>query len=375
MEDLEVIEGLKLEKILYMLNYPGIGGTEKYVSDLIKAMGAKNCVFIYSEDGPGLEMFKETGISMYQVKMNSPFDIKAARQIKRIIKKENIHVVHCQFLRENYIALLSKILGSQARIIWTYHVDVPMNTIIRFTNRLFTVLNQRVIAVSQFMVGQLEKKGVSKKKIRLIYNGVEPPVQPSLQTINDKSITISVVGRLREEKGHAFLLKSLAQLKLLYPTISWKCNIYGEGPLEKELRDLSEKLEMNDHVNFKGFTPNKDAIYLNSDIIVVPSNNESLSYVAIEALSYSRLVVATNVGGLPEVIVDGETGILVEYGDTEQMVTKLANVMTDKELFYQLSARGNSYFHEHFTFEKMILDTTELYNLPFQKYVDNKEKI
>ncbi|THE12304.1 glycosyltransferase family 1 protein [Bacillus timonensis] len=364
-----------MEKILYMLNYPGIGGTEKYVLDLIRAIGAKNCVFIYSDDGPGLDMFKQTGIKMYQVKMRGPFDIKAARKIKQIIKNENIQVVHCQFLRENYIALLSKLVGSRTRVIWTYHVDVPMNPLIRFINRIFTAFNRQVIAVSQFMVEQLEQKGVSPKKIRLIYNGVLPPVHSNLSILNGKTVRVSVVGRLREEKGHKFLLKSLAEMNRLYPSVKWECNIFGEGPLEQELQKLSEQLEISDKVIFKGFATNKDDIYLNSDIIVVPSSNEALSYVAIEALAYSRVVVATNVGGLPEVIIDGETGILVDYGNTEQMASKLAEVITNKDLYYRLSVQGYSYFHEHFTIEKMIHDTTKLYNLRFQTNVYNKENI
>lgn len=147
-----------MSKILYLLNYVGKGGTEKYVLDLIQSVGPENCLFVYSEEGPGLDDFVYAKVKMFQVKMNGPFDLKAAKQIKQIVLTEQVDVVHAQFLRENYVAILAKIMGAKCKVFWTYHVDVPMGKGIRIINKIMTAFNTKVITVSRFMYQQLEKR-------------------------------------------------------------------------------------------------------------------------------------------------------------------------------------------------------------------------
>ncbi len=338
-----------------------MGGTEKYVIDLIHSLGPEKCIFVFSEEGPGLKMIQETGVKTYQISMSGPFDFGAALKLKKIIKQENVKIVHSQFLRENYVALLSKILGAPIRVIWTYHVDVPMDALVRTGNSIFTKFNHNVIAVSGFMYQQLIKKGVPEKKITLIYNGVEETDVSKTKHSSTDKYQISIIGRLREEKGHEFLLNSLARLNEINNELDWICNIFGDGPLEEELISLVEKLGLKDRVFFKGFVTNKEEIYSQTDIVVIPSSNEALSYVAIEALSFSKVVIASNVGGLPEVIKDGETGLLVEYGDTESLASKLNEVLSNPELSQSLSENGFLSFKEKFTLSKMIEDTIALY--------------
>ncbi|MCA1031420.1 glycosyltransferase [Bacillus timonensis] len=349
-----------MTKLLYMLNYPGKGGTEKYVLDLISAVGPSQCVFVYSEEGPGIEHFKQLGIPTYKVNMKGPFDLAAAKALKEIIKKENVDVVHAQFLRENYIALLARFLGAKVKVVWTYHVDVPMNAVIRAFNRFFTRENEAIIAVSQFMKKQLTSKGVSNKKVQVIYNGIEDQFHSS-RPLQDQAV-LAVIGRLREEKGHAFLLKSLYKLQELHPHLPWVCHIYGEGPAYDELKGLIEELQLQGRVELKGFSSDKQTLYGESDLIIIPSQNESLSYVAIEALSFQKGVIATNVGGLPEVIKDRETGLLVQYGDIEKMAESIHELITNRETYEKLSKNGRDYFVQQFSLATMIEKTKKLYS-------------
>jgi L-malate glycosyltransferase len=352
-----------LTKILYLLNYVGKGGTEKYVLDLIRSAGPENCVLIYSEEGPGLEDFLQLNLKIFQVNMSGPFDFAAAKKIKKIIQSEKITIVHTQFLRENYLAILAKMLGARCRVIWTYHVDVPMGAAIRTLNKFMTSFNDKVITVSKFMYRQLQMKGVSSSKLKLIYNGVDGPNKAYPITRLSERPVISVVGRLREEKGQVFLLKSLAHFKKQYPEFNWVCHIYGEGPQKNELVSLVKELNLENFVHFKGFCAEKERLYLKSDIVVVPSSNEALSYVAIEAMSYSRVVIATNVGGLPEVVINGETGLLIPYGNTQEMVDALEKLFRDTELVQKLSIGGRKHFEVQFTMKKMLEETFALYNI------------
>lgn len=350
-----------MTRVLYLLNFVGNGGTEKYVLDLAERLGAENCVFAYSKAGPSLEAFKDAGMKMYQVTMNGPFDLTAAKRIKQIIQLEQIDVVHANFLRENYLAILAKWLGARCKVIWTYHVNVPMGLGIRSLNRFMTAFNHKVVTVSQFMYGQLQQKGVSRAKLQVIHNGVkDPETAHPMKSLREIPV-IAAVGRLREEKGQDFLIQSLALFNKTYPDLNWVCHLYGDGPQQEELKSLVQDLGLEKLVQFKGFCSEKEIVYLNSDIIVVPSKNEAFSYVSIEALSYHRVVVGTRIGGIPEIVKHEKSGLLVEYGNMEELSTTLYRLFTNQDLVQRLSKCGRKYYEDHFTLEKMMEQTIALY--------------
>ncbi|PFE04852.1 glycosyltransferase family 1 protein [Bacillus cereus] len=352
-----------MNKIMYLLNYVGDGGSEKYVLDLIQSIDPKRCVLVYSTPGPFLHKFEKLNIPIYRIEMHHPFDIQAARKLKKIIAKEQVDIVHAQFLRENYIAILAKLLGASIRVIWTYHVDVPMARPLRWCNAFFTRYNDTIICISQFMKQQLLEKGVQKDKLKMIYNGLEDPYSNALPALH-KPMKIAVIGRLSEEKGQPFFIRSLHKLKTQYPSLQWQCNIIGDGPLKSQLENLITTLQLDDSVSLLGFQDNIIKEYEAHDIIVIPSKNEGLSYVAIEAIAMKKPVIATNIGGLPEVIVPNQSGISIPYGDEEQLATALARLLQDEKLYHSLAECGREYYLQNFTFSKMLTEVNNIYRIP-----------
>ncbi|CAG9612593.1 N-acetyl-alpha-D-glucosaminyl L-malate synthase [Bacillus rhizoplanae] len=352
-----------MNKIMYLLNYIGDGGSEKYVLDLMESVGPEHCILVYSIPGPFLKKFEQLNVPMYQIKMRHPFDIQAAMQLKKIIKKEKIDIVHAQFLRENYIAILAKLLGAPVRVVWTYHVNVPMSFHLKWSNSFFTRYNDAIICISQFMKEQLCQKGVPEKKIKVIYNGVaDPYIDTSLSQHHPKKI--AVIGRLSKEKGQLFLLKGLKELKVLHPSLQWHCDIIGEGPLKEELTEMIQELSLCEHVSLVGFQDDIIKEYTKHDIIVIPSENEGLSYVAIEAIAMKKPVIATNVGGLPEVIVHNHSGLLIPYGSEETLAASLAQLLQDEKLYHSLAECGREHYLQNFTFSKMLKEVTAIYRTP-----------
>lgn len=360
-----------MNKIMYILNFTGDGGTEKYVLELISFLGKDRCVFVYSEKGPFFDKFKELDIPTYQVKMNGPFDIKAALQIKKIAQKEGVKYIHSQFLRENYIALLSSFLGAKVKAIWTYHVNVPMPFYVRFTNSIMTRFNHRVISVAEFMKKELLKKGVPESKITVIYNGIKEPQFKIIQKSSVDEKVISVVGRLSPEKGHKFLFESLAKLKGENPQLRWKLNIVGDGSLKDELIELAKALDIDSNIHFKGFVNHMENEYLISDIIVMPSENEAFPFVAIEALAYEKAVISTNVGGLPEIIKHNGTGLLVPYGDVQALAESIKRLLVDEDFSKKLAYNGKQFFLNKLTIDKMLKQTLAVYNLNLEELKKN----
>lgn len=357
-----------MDKVIYILNYTGDGGTEKYVLELISSLGKERCILVYSEKGPYLNKFVELGIPVYQVTMKHPFDLRAAIQIKKIAKKEGAKFIHAQFLRENFISLLASFIGAKLNVIWTYHVNVPMPLYVKFFNRLMTRFNYKIICVAEFMKKELIKKGVAKNKITVIYNGVKVPNKPNTKLNKHNKNIISVIGRLSEEKGHKFLFFSLARLSKNHPNLEWKLNVVGDGPLREELITLANKLELKLNIDFKGYVDNIDSIYLNSNIIVIPSENEAFPFVAIEALAHGKPVISTNVGGIPEIIKQNETGILINYGDIDSLSENIYYLLSNNKLSNKLSKNGEEFFLKNLTIDKMLYKTLALYGFS----LDNK---
>jgi L-malate glycosyltransferase len=344
------------------MNKAGQGGSEKYVYDIIKEYGPKHCIFIYSLDGPLVNRLKALGVTCYHVNMRHPFDFKAALEVAKIVKKENISVIHAHFLRENYIAILVKLLTRKIEVIWTYHVNVPMKPHIVFLNKIFTTFNKKVIAVSNFMKRELIKKGINPTKIQVIYNGIKLNSFLISDTKNKSYVKMAIIGRLSPEKGHEFLFKSLYELKNREPNMKWSLDVVGDGELSHQLQHLTKTLELEEHIHFLGYVNNVTE-YLNEvDIVVIPSENESLSFAAIEAMATGKPIICTNVGGLPEVVINEKNGFLVEYGDIKALAEKICILINSEKLRHEFGHNGKERFQKYFTFNRMYEQLLDIYN-------------
>jgi glycosyltransferase involved in cell wall biosynthesis len=271
-------------------------------------------------------------------------------------------VVHAQFLRENYIALLAKLMGLRAKVLWTYHVNTPVPLTLYVTNRIFTQWNDQVIAVSHFIKKQLTKKGVPEGKIRVIHNGLHKKAACGFKEPSSPFV-IASIGRLSEEKGHIFLLKALKELKnLTQGQIPWTCLVAGDGPLKDKIIEKKDEYDLTDDIQMLGFIEDVDRIYQESDVIAISSKNDALPYTAIESISWGKAVVGTNIGGIPEVIEDGYNGIIVPYGDEKGYARALYRLMTDYELLRQMGENGKKKFETSFTFSQMYQQLITIYN-------------
>jgi L-malate glycosyltransferase len=135
--------------VLYVLNFAGHGGTEKYVEimmERLKFYGVKP-FFAWNLDGKLSETIQQKAIPYVKLTMRSPLDLIAAFHLAAFCRKENIEVIHTNFLRENYIALLSKLFYAKPKVVYTNHVMLHNNTMLRWFNKVLTPFNHRIIAV------------------------------------------------------------------------------------------------------------------------------------------------------------------------------------------------------------------------------------
>lgn len=357
--------------ILYLINYAGNAGTEKYVYNLVKAFHGKtaNCHFAYNIAGKLSKQMEEMNIPSLQVKMRHPLDKKAAKIIAEYCRKHEIDVIHAQYPRENYIALLAKKYFKRLRVVYTCHLTLEVNCLWKFANKIFTKNNHKIISVCNNGKDILINNGVKADKITVIYNGIFPhertfgneSIKKELE-IDDDAFVITTLARYHFSKGLDYLVRSIKKLKEKTDR-KFVLLILGEGELWDEIADLIKSENLKDCVKQLGYRDDAGEVLKACDMYVNSAKcREALSFAILEALDASLPVVATDVGGNSDIISkENDCGILVDYGDEEAMANAILKIMTDKDLYEKYSKNALVAIDTVFNLDKLIEDTYNTY--------------
>lgn len=200
----------------------------------------------------------------------------------------------------------------------------------------------------------------SYRKTTVIPFGVVIPDMGKVHK-EDSAVRLIFIKKLMNIYGPHILLEAMALLKR--SDIKIKLDIYGDGPNKGKLQKVAKKLNISDVVTFKGWLglDKISNIYLNYDIMVMPSLSESFGVAALEASSAGLPVVASNVGGIPEAIIDGVTGILIPVGNPARLAEAIMKLASDVELRKKMGAAGRKYVAENFRWENCLDKMAELY--------------
>ena len=228
----------------------------------------------------------------------------------------------------------------------------------------------RFIAVSHATARYLrETKGIPSNKIVVIHNGRDlrsllPPkpeqiakARAELGLTNEQAVLL--LGRLAKEKGHGLLLDALKILGSRRPRLI--AIFAGIGPLEAELKAKYKAAGLTDQVRFLGYRTDLQRLMAAADLVVLPSISEGLPLAAIEALAAARPVVATETGGIPEIVLNGQTGLLVPPCDSVALAEAMHRVLSDPALALRLGTNGRLFVEQHFDVRVQIERTMALY--------------
>ncbi|MGE5614780.1 MAG: glycosyltransferase [Bacillota bacterium] len=363
--------------VLHLINHLGRGGSEKYICLLAKKLHNKLCRFYlaYSEEGGGRELFEKAGIDLVRLEMRNPIDIRAAAGLKALCARLSIDVVHTHFLRENYIAVLSKMLGNKAKIVNTRHMLFKNSRGVIAANRLFTSFNSKIIAVSNSVREQLISEGINPGKVELIYTGIDLeewsiPVTPAFRKeygISADEIVVTSVARFSEEKGHEFLIDAIGYFKehmeeLGVASGKFRFVLAGDGELRGNIAKKAEALGLQNDVIFTGYISDIKDLLKSSDIFISHSKNEALGISILEAMAAGIPAISTDSGGAAEIVNSRfENGILINYGDKKALAEGLARLAREKELRMLYAENGLKTVREHFCLDKTAEETYNLY--------------
>ncbi len=300
----------------------------------------------------------------------SPADLLAAQMVARWAasarSQENTAcMLHGHGLRGAWIAYLASFMAP-APFVVTLHNVLP--SVISLPTRwaLARVLRnaRAVIAVSEAVAASVEACGIPDVHPRVIPNGIDlaefdaPEAQPQLLRgqlhLPAAGPIIAAAGRFSPEKGFHVLLKAVSQIAAWHPQVCFA--LAGAGPQEHDLKRLAPR-----NTQFLGYLPRVAPLFLCADIVAIPSLAEGHGLVALEAMAARRPVVASDVGGLKETILHGQTGLLVPAGDAESLANALQQLLKDADSRRSMGEAGRARVEAFYTADLMAARIAETY--------------
>lgn len=360
-------------RVLHIMSTITGGGVERRRYTLSKFLNKqifKMKIIGTYKGGMVSEWIEEQGVEIIEIgDFSGPFHWEKHRKVQKIIKDYKPHIIHGAVYEGVTMAAINGFLKKVPIIILEETSD-PQNRSAKasFLLRIFSWLADKYVAIApsvlEYLVNQVK---VSPKKAICINNGIEIPRQVSNEEIErirssfgitQDDIVVGAVGRfMNHHKRFSDLIEAL--LKLENDRV--KLLMVGSGKDEDYLKSMVEKLNLQNKVIFAGYHYDTAPFYKLMDIFCVPSAYEGFGLVAAEAMMHSLPVIATKVGGLKEVVVEGETGFLVPPYSPDLLAQKIQYLVENSELRKSLGEMGYLRAMENYSAERYCRDVEDLY--------------
>lgn len=298
-----------------------------------------------------------------------------ARRLAKLVRESRLDLFHTQNTGCEESPVAARLAGVP-RIIGTFHVD-PSYDLHGTRNspryRVLEHISNHCLTAGIGVSGRtsedwIRRTHLPRRRVVTIHNGIDPrrfrrrtergAARAALGLPAD-ALVIGAVGRLDEAKGLGFLISAVALLAAVYPKLVLV--LAGEGPLRESLTRQAESLGIAERVRFLGFQQDVQPVLDGLDVFALPSLCETLGYAHLEAMATCLPAIGTTVGGVPEVIVDGQTGLLVPPRDATALAAGLRWLLESAELRQRMGAAGRDRIKKHFTEREMVSKTIDLY--------------
>ena len=350
------------------------GGAEVRVLQLATEIGPERCRVVCLWGSPLAKRLNQAGLTPYELREDK-IDPRLARSLKKILSEGSFDIVDAHNVQSRgWVAASLHGLNKRPAFVATVHSSIHQEhrrnlkgIFYQWVERSLLSSYDQVVTVSAYLRSELIGWKLRPERVSVVPNGVElkrATRSKGLETRHELGLApddciVGSVGRLESAKGHLYLLEAIARLLPRWPQT--QCVIVGEGRLHETLLQHAKRLGLNDHVHITGFQDDVPRFLEAFDIFTLPSLTEGIPFALLEACACAKPVIASRVGGVPEVITDGQDGLLVEPGDIPGLASAINTLLSDRKLATCLGEQATLNMAEHFSLAEMVNRTTQSY--------------
>ena len=364
-------------KVLHLTSTPkGIGGVERLLLDMTKhydldRFSIVHCNLFDATGGPGPFMvgLRASGLPCFELTGSRWNHLPhMIGKLRSLIETEQVDVLHLHMVRATIVGGLASLMPHRPKVVVSKHYRYAMlsSALPRLLDRFVTNHAEAVAAVSHSVEEDLIHHGLAASKARVIHNGIDlqsfdrRSAEETEQTsYNGPGPLLACLASLHRLKGQEYLLRAMPEILRSYPTA--RLVIVGEGAERARLQELVQSLGLGDAVMMPGFEPNIPALLPQIDLCVHPAVDEAFGLVLLEAMAARKAVVATNVGGVGEIVADGETGLLVPPRDPQAIARAVCTLLGDAQRRTRMGNAGRRRVEGDFTIQKTVRSYERLY--------------
>ena len=371
-------------RILHVVNSLAVGGLESLVVEMASAVSNRYSTIAFpvcalSPSDSHLSV-KSAHRDVETYELNKESYVLKIKPLLKIVRDKKIDIIHTHNSGPLLNCIfLSKIVNTP--LVHTKHgVYIPNGKKSYFFNHMAYKMANKIVAVScDTKQSIIQGYKIPNPAISVIANGINtatfrPPsdikrIRSNIGLDSDAYI-IGTVGRLSPEKGHMLLIDILPSIIAAIPQV--KLVVVGGGIAENELKQKAKELNISKNIVFLGERADVCSLMQCFDVYAQTSSMEGMSLTILEAMSCGLPIVASNVGGNPEVIVEGETGFLLSLKDPQAIVSAIIKLYNDKDLAMRMGKAGRKRVEEKFGINRMIDEYIAIYEKCLRKTVDSR---
>jgi len=354
-------------RVLQLISSGGYYGAENMLLNLVshdaQTIADNLLVTFHNRHQPNTDLYRralEKGVNAELVSCEGRADWRAAREIRRLLRMRGIDVIHTHGYKADLYGYLAA-RGEGTPVVATCHNWLTGGAALAVYNFLDRVALRRfdaVCAVSPVIAEKLLALGLRRQRITIIPNGIDVRTFDAVPNAGrnepqaDATQIVGIVARLDMQKGFSYLLRAVAALRGSFPRL--RLLIVGEGPDRAALEEMIRGYSLTDVVTLAGQQTGMSVVYASMDIFVLPSLNEGLPMTLLEAMAARKAVIATQVGAIPTVVIDQETGLLIPPADEAALTQALRQLLTDTDLRLRLGRNGRAQVERNFTAAAMV---------------------
>lgn len=355
-------------KILYIITRSVFGGAQTHVLDLIKACKENNwdIGLVAFEPGYLLNIVKEMGIPVWIVRTDVNAvqiftDIRAVFSLSEIIRKFNPDIVHTHSSKAGVLGRMAAWMRRK-KSIYTAHgwaftdgVEIKRKIFAILVEKIMAKIADRIICVSDYDRNlALQNNIITPERIIVIHNGIRE-ITKSVMHGKNQIVQCVMVARFASPKDHIKLIESFKNVK------NAELLLIGDGETIDEAKKFADQIGIIDKIKFLGNRNDVQEYLLNCDIFILISRWEGFPYSILEAMMAGLPVIASNVGGVSEAVVDGQTGVLVDWKNIDILPIKIQQMIDDPNARRSMGELGKSRSIKSFNVTQMTGEVLKIY--------------